>query len=74
MNAHCSKCDERTEHRRTQFGSYFRFWCQVCGNELRDTVPALETLRKPLPNQAEIDSQCAASLRMPFPSRPWKGD
>lgn len=59
MNATCSKCRTRTPHRRTQSGSWFRFFCERCETELIDPV---EKLRMPHPAQSEIDRQSAELL------------
>lgn len=60
MNAVCSKCRKRTPHRRTQFGSWFRWFCCACNTELTDPV---EKLRQPHPDQARIDAESAELLR-----------
>lgn len=62
MNAYCTKCSVRTEHRRTQFGSWFRFYCVTCGNELGDNAARLEAMRKPTPTQSQTDAEAAALL------------
>ena len=76
MNAHCTGCHRRTDHRRTQFGSYYRFFCRTCGTELTDSMAHLEEMRKPLPDQAIRDAEAAAALRLPGPVRvgTWGGD
>ena len=62
MNAYCRTCHARTDPRRTQFGSWFRFYCMVCGTELTDTAAHLEDMRRPHPNQTRIDAEAAATL------------
>lgn len=65
MNAYCTTCKSRTQHRRTQSGSWFRFYCRICDTELRDTDTAarLNDLRRPVPNQAAIDAKSVTTLK-----------
>ena len=62
MNAYCRTCHARTDHRRTQFGSWFRFFCMVCGTELTDTAAHLESMRRPTQAQSQTDAEAAALL------------